>query len=333
MTVVVRVPNWLGDCVMSLPALRAVRRAHAAEEVLVFAHTGVAPLYRCVPEIDDVREFDFKSGAGKKAAQAALQRHHRGSRGYIFVNSFSGAWQFFRAGVRERIGFARGLNRFLLTRAVADAPWAGRHQVQRYLGLVAAATGVPGDPMAFTVTPPADAVAQAQKLLAGTAAPERGYFVVHPGAQYGPAKRWPPEKFKEAAAAVGAATGLVPVITAGPRAEGAAACPPGGLDLSGATPLPVLLALLRGAKFALVNDSGPMHLAAAAGTNVVALFLSTDPGATAPLGEGHQLLTANIHCRPCLARECPRGHYQCHDAISVEQVVAAACTASGQARG
>lgn len=333
MTVVVRVPNWLGDLVMALPALRAIKRAHGEEEVLVIAHGSVAPLCRWVPEIDEVREFDFKSSAGKKAAQAALRRHYRDARGYILVNSFSGAWQFYRAGVRERIGFARGLNRFLLTRAVADAPWAGKHQVHRYLGLVAAATGVTGDPAAFRVTPPADAVGQAQKLLSGTAAAERGYFIVHPGAQYGPAKRWPPEKFKEAAAAIAAATGLVPVIAAGPRDDGAAACPAGGLDLSGKTSLPVLLALLGAAQFALVNDSGPMHLAAAAGTKVVALFLATDPGATSPLGDGHQLLTAGVPCRPCCARACPRGHYRCHDAITIDQVLAAAGTITGKGLG
>jgi len=322
-TVVVRVPNWLGDCVMSLPALRAIKQAHGDEEVMVIAHDSVVPLYRCVSEIDDVLGFAFKTDEGKAAARAAL-RQHQDSRGYLFVNSFSGAWQFWRAGVHERIGFNRGINRLLLTRAVDDRSFAGRHQVHRYLGLVEAATGFRGDPGAFLLTPPAEAMRKADKLLGGTPAAGRGYFVVHPGAQYGPAKRWPATKFRDAAAAVAAATGLVPAIVAGPRDEGAAACPDGGVDLSGKTPLPVLLALFARAAFALVNDSGPMHLAAASGTKVIALFLSTDPGATAPLGEGHQLLTADVSCRPCLKRTCPRKHYQCAEALTKETVVAAA---------
>ncbi len=329
MTVVVRVPNWLGDCVMSLPALRAIRAAHRDDELIVLAHTSVAPLYRCLPEIDEVRDFDFKNRSGKREATAFLRRHHRDARGYLFVNSLSGAWQFRRAGVRERIGFARGLNRLLLTQAIDDTPFRGQHQVHRYLGLVEAATGVRGNPDDFVITPPADAAAKAQQLLAKTPAAGRGYFVVHPGAQYGPAKRWPPEKFRDAAVAIAAATGLVPVITAGPRENSAGACPDGGIDLSGKTQLPALLALFAGAAFALVNDSGPMHLAAASGTKVIALFLSTDPGATAPLGEGHQLLTADVPCRPCFARTCPHGDYRCADAIGIDRVVAAARTLAG----
>jgi heptosyltransferase-2 len=314
----VRAPNWIGDVVLSLPALRDLRRAFPAARIEVLARASVAELYGAVPEVDGVLE-----SRGVRADAAAL-----GSRfdaGVLLPNSFASALTLWRAGIPERWGYATDARGFLLTRR-CRVPARVRRQSQVYYyramleGLGLAVSGTPDASLACPQAwaPHADAV------LDG-AAPWIG---VNPGAYYGSAKRWPPERFAAAAELVARRTGAAVAIvgSASERPLGEAIAAQLGVRarvLCGETTLAGLVAILSRLRLLLTNDSGPMHLAAALGTPLVAVFGSTDWTETAPFGERARVVRADTECAPCLLRDCPIDH-RCMTRVGVDEVAAAA---------
>jgi len=321
MKIVVRVPNWLGDAVISLPALRMVRAAYPQARIEILADQAVAPLYAAVLEIDRVAKFDLKTRKGKKNAVGWL-REYVPDVGLLFTNSFSSALIFWRAGLAARWGLSGKLRRCLLTNPVRELPPdESRHQVYSYTALVEKLTGIPYERLDFSLDPTAEGEAECEQLWRELGLRGRNFFGIHPGASYGEAKRWPSDQFRRAAVMISRNRSLVPLLLAGPNEKemSRSALPTGGVDLAGRLSLAGLLAVLRRIRFLLCNDSGPMHLAAAVGTPVVALFASTSPNATGPLGAGHQVIAATVSCRPCFSRTCNRG-YKCQQVITPEQL-------------
>ena len=145
--------------------------------------------------------------------------------------------------------------------------------------------------------------------------PER-YAVLCPGAEYGPAKRWP--YFKELSERVG-----IDVVALGSAADRKSCEGLNGKDLRGETTLDEAIDLIAAARFVVTNDSGLMHVTAALGTPQVALFGSSSPGHTPPLAANARVLWLGLECSPCFARECPLGHFRCMRELTVEQVLAA----------
>lgn len=332
-------PNWLGDAVMALPAVAALRRQHPDDRLVAAARPAVAPLFGMVEGIDEV----VRVPAGRAwrpsdlRAEAAAIAAARADLAILLTNSFRTAWVVRRAGVPERWGVKADLRGRLLTRAVPRPQRHGAHHADYYRDLLAALgiEAVPGSPR---VDPPGGAVEAARALLSSAGAPPGVPLVgMAPGAAYGTAKQWPPRRFAELAAALrerhGAATVLV-----GSRGdqdagdEVARSLPPGDagavINLIGKTDLPTLAGLMCQCRAFVSNDSGAMHLAAAVGLPVAALFGSTDERATAPLSPSvpgvpaHAILTAPAWCRPCLLRECPIDH-RCMTRIEAERVAAA----------
>jgi heptosyltransferase-2 len=328
--VVILAPNWLGDAVMALPAVGAIRRHFAGARLTVAARESVAPLFTMVDGVDHVLTLQGRGGLSALSswrADATTLASGRFDLAVLLPNSFGAALMAWQAGIAERWGVAADLRRRLLTRAV-PRPRAALHQATYYRALVAA-LGIDGAPRHASVRVPA-----LDSDMASRVGPSP-YVVLAPGAAYGRAKQWPPERCAELTSLAARELG-VRVVLVGSRADGgvcqeiverarrAGVVPESLLDLSGRTTLPDLTAILARARAVVTNDSGAMHLAAAAGARVVATFGATDEGRTAPLTRDASapppvILTSDVWCRPCLLRECPIDH-RCLTRIDARRV-------------
>lgn len=334
--VVVFAPNWLGDAVMALPALQAVRVAHPAAHLAVAARPSVAALYAMVPGVQDVIALESRAGLpGVTRARHDADRleRERFDLAVLLPNSFLTAWIAAQAQIPERWGFATDLRGRWLTRPLRRPP-SGLHQADYYLALTSAA-GLPPVPRFARVVPPADAVEAAAALV-----PTRPFVVLAPGAAYGTAKQWPPERYAALAAMLWRGRGLPSVVVgagadraAGLELRAALGAHAGGagaaaalVDLIGRTDLAALAAVLSRAHAVVANDSGAMHLAGAVGAAVVAVFGPTNDRQTAPLGASAtapapRLAIHQVWCRPCMRRECPIGH-MCMRGVAAAAVAA-----------
>ena len=315
---VVLSPNWLGDAVMALPLLRDLRRAWPATRVIVAARKGVAPLFAMVPAVDGGITLDGNDDVKRLAAEdfdAAL----------LLPNSFASAWLTKRAQIPERWGYARDLRGPLLTRALPRLRQYG-HQVEYYQGL-GSALGVTPGPAYATIAVPAEALSDAAALLVQSGVGDgRPFVVAAPGAAYGRAKQWPPARFAELARLL--ARDNVHTVLVGAKGDVPACADVArhseAINLAGRTDLRTLAAILARARAVVANDSGAMHLAAAVGVPVAAIFGPTNDQKTSPLRAGADapapvIIATDVWCRPCMLRECPIDH-RCMTRISAARV-------------
>jgi heptosyltransferase-2 len=334
--IVVRAPNWLGDIVMAMPAIAAVRAAHPGAHLAVAAPAPFADVCAAIPGVDSVVPL---SGSGIRAigGHAAALRAGGFDVAILFTNSFSTALTGSRAGIAERWGYRRDWRGRLLTRAVPPRPGrkgsaatpAGPHHSAYYLRLTSSLGMPPVDaPAALRV--PAAAHDRAAALFAEAGVPADAPVVgFAPGAAYGSAKRWPPERVAGAIAGVVGRGGRAMLVgAAGDReiaqailAALAPAIRTSVLDLVGATDTATLMGVLARCRVVVANDSGAMHVASAVGRPVVAIFGPTDERATAPMGP-HTLVRHDVFCRPCLLRACPIDH-RCLQRVEAADVLAA----------
>ncbi|MEP7118464.1 MAG: lipopolysaccharide heptosyltransferase II [Acidobacteriota bacterium] len=334
--VLVMAPNWLGDAVMALPALQTLRRHYPEAHLAVAARPSVAPLYAMVPGVNATLTLESRGGLSQVRRwrrDAARLEAERFDLALLLPNSFMTAWVTARARVPERWGFDTAWRGGWLTKAVRR-PAPSLHQADYYLALTTAAGLAPADRVARLVVPEA-ASAAASALL-----PRGEIVVLAPGAAYGRAKQWPPERFAALARTLRHTRGLTPVLVgaggdavAGSEFRQALAAVPGGSDtqaavvnLIGKTDLATLAAVLARARAVVANDSGAMHLAGAVGVPVVAIFGPTNERQTAPLtarldAPPPRLAIHHVWCRPCMLRECPLGH-MCMRGVSPDDVAA-----------
>ena len=323
MTILLVSPNWLGDAVMALPAAAAIRRAATTKRVVVAARPGVAQLWELIAGVDRVVPLPKGSGTHRWTAMrrgAEAMRAVAADAAVLLPNSFQSALTVRLAGIPDRGGYRRHFRGPLLTRAV-PGPRGRLHQADYYRHLVAA-LGFAADDRVPRLDVPAAAIAGARDLLAAAGwAPGVPLLGIAPGAAYGGAKRWPPERFAAVAAEAARTYGLQPVLV-GAEGDRGTACAieaeldkikssgprPPAINLAGRTGLAQLAGVAATCAAFVSNDSGAMHLAAAVGTPVVALFGATDERVTAPLAARARVLTAEAWCRPCLLRECPLDH-------------------------
>ena len=325
--IVVRPPNWLGDAVMALPSLAAVRAHFSHAHLTVAAVPAVAAIFREQTETRPDAVIDLPSAS--REAIATLQGGGF-DLGILWPNSWRSAWQFRRAAITQRWGYAGPARRFLLTRGVSRSG-AALHQADYYRHLVSA-LGIAGadDYVPSLVARPAS-LERADALLASVAVPAGSPLVgFAPGAAYGQAKQWFPERMAEVAARLVAGHGATCLLVgashdrdAGRAIESwlranAPAAAPHVVNLIGRTSLQTLVGVISRTITMVANDSGAMHLAAAVGRPVVAVFGPTNERATRPIGD-HHVLTASVFCRPCMLRDCPIDH-RCMKRISVDDV-------------
>jgi lipopolysaccharide heptosyltransferase II len=327
---VILAPNWLGDAVMALPAIADIRRRSPDASITVAARSPIAPLFQLVPEVNDTIVMPGAGAIGDVANWRSLgaelaDRHFDAA--LLLPNSVHSALIAFRAGIPERWGYRAGWRGGLLTRAVRRT--RGLHQVEYYQQLVHA-LGFPNGPVEPRVIVPDDARDAAARLLAGGGWDGRAPLVaLAPGAAYGGAKRWPPAYFAELADSL-AMDGVRCVMIGGAADAGTGEAILGALerrggmiDLIGRTDLPTLAGVFTCSRGLVTNDSGAMHLAAAAGVTVTAVFGPTDDSSTRPMGDAHVVLVHPVWCRPCMLRECPLDH-RCMRGIRVGAVLDAA---------
>lgn len=330
MNTVIRSPNWIGDGIMSLPAIRAYKKFFPQNRLAVAARRYLADIFLNIPEIDEVVSIPDRLTVATYASALRQLRERRFQRGVLFTNSFASALFFRLAGIRDCSGYDRDGRGWLLRDRVPFRGNGEHHQFY-YLNLVEHLAGEKTD-CAF----PADLVvssaesAWAAEWLAGQGvAAGQPLLAVAPAAAYGSAKAWLPARFRQVIAAWHEAhPGCAVLLLGGPAekdgiAAMAAGLPAPVLDLAGRLTLRQTIAVLARCRLFIGNDSGLMHIAAALAVPLVALFGPTEPGKTAPLGRDYRLLYRGADCAPCRRRECPTDH-RCMSAITVGQVLAAA---------
>ncbi len=333
MKILVRATNWIGDAVMSLPALRAIRGRFPDAQITVLAKPWVAALYEGEASIDRVISLEGAPGVRDWRAKWKLARQLRREcfeLAISFPNSFESAAVLWLAGAKRIVGYARDGRSLLLSDAVAvpakgEIPPHERFyylEILRRAGLLESMPDVPE----IRLSGIPEARCRGEKLFErfGVKLPVIG---VSPGAAYGAAKRWPPERFGEAAARLAAEMGgSVAVFGSGAEkaicAEVARAAGGRGLvyNFAGETNLRAFIDMTAACRLYLTNDSGAMHIASALGVPSVTVFGPTDEAATGPLGPAARLVREPVECAPCLLRECPIDH-RCMTRVTVEHVV------------
>lgn len=330
MSTVIRSPNWIGDGIMSLPAIRAFRDLFPGERLAVAAKSYLAPLFLNIPEIDEIVPLPDRWTARSLPAAAALLRRGGYDRGVLFTNSFSSALLFRLAGIRPLAGYARDGRGFLLDERMAPPP-PGRHHRLFYLNLVERLAGRDAGrafPASLVVT--AAEKEEAALWLREQGIPgDRPLLAVAPAAAYGSAKAWLPDRFREFIVAWLRRHPESAVLLLGSAAEReriaalAAGLPEGALNLAGRLDLRRSIAVLSRCRLFVGNDSGLMHAASALAVPLAAVFGPTEPGSTAPVAGRFRLLHHGADCAPCRFRECPADH-RCMSAVTTGEVLEAA---------
>lgn len=313
-TLLVRLPNWLGDAVMATPVLKAL--AAQEGEFLLLGRPFLKPLFEVFPGVKGF--IPLANGKLGIFRTAKAIRPYGFKRGLLLPNSFSSALIYFLAGIPERMGYATDGRRYLLTKAVRP-PRLKLHQRDYYLHLISS-LGYEIRDRELELFIPEKIQGYTTSLLSELSGP---YAVLAPGAAYGPAKRWPEDRFR-ALAVEFIRRGFSVVVVGGPAEKEAGekilADLPHSCNLCGRTDLLAVSAVIAKAAVFVSNDSGLMHVAAALKRPQVAIFGSTDPEATGPLNPRAKIVRKDLPCSPCLKRTCKKG-YLCLVKISVEEVL------------
>ena len=320
-------PSWVGDALISQSLLRRLVGRDPVPAIDVLTSPALQALFRRMPEVRDVIAHPFVHGRLDVAARRRLGLHLAGryQAAYVLPNSWKSALVPFFAGIARRIGYLGEARFGLLNDWRHLDKKALPRLVDRYAALVDAGDKPPGPlPLPrLTSTPEQQAAARRALGFALTAKP----LIFCPGAEYGPAKRWPVEHF--AALARLTATAGEPVwLLGGPNdaANGQAieqAADGCALNLCGRTTLEQAIDLIAGARAVVSNDSGLMHVAAAFDRPLIALYGSSSPIYTPPLSPRARVLSLSLACSPCFQRQCPQGHTRCLIELTPQRVAQA----------
>jgi lipopolysaccharide heptosyltransferase II len=315
----VRSPNPLGDACMAIPAVRSLKRALPGASLTVTCRENLAPLWEACDAVDAV--IPFAKGLSPLAVGRVLRSHGPFDAGLLLPNSFRSSLELRLGGVRRLAGYARHQRSLLLKQAVPETkPPDGRtHHVFRYLDLVGA-LGLPlaGDEEALAIPPPPTPI---------PAAPVEIHLGLCPGAEYGNAKRYPVERYARAVTLLRERHPDLTIrvsIFGSPAERGigdelASLLAVPRVNRAGETCIADLVEELKTCHFLATNDTGTMHLSAALGVPVVAIFGSTDPALTAPVGAIHRVVRETVDCSPCFLRECPID-YRCMLRIEPDRI-------------
>lgn len=324
--ILVRATNWIGDGVMMTPALGLLRRFYPQAEIVVAANPLVAELFIHHPWCDRVMIYNkSKQHKGLSGLRRFIceVRDEKFDLAVLLQKAFEAALIAFAAGIPLRAGFQTDLRGCLLTHKTALTPRIKRlHHSRHYVELLRS-LGMNGDAdrlkLQLTATEEAE-------VLSRTGL--REWLVLNPGAAYGSAKRWYPDRFAAVGNALSAKLGLAVVIIGGPAEEkigvdieGQLTCP--SLNLVGKTTVREMMAVIAKSRLVISNDSGPMHIAAAFQIPTVAIFGPTDHTTTYPWTERARVVQSGAKCAPCLKRKCPIDHH-CMLNVTVDDVCRAA---------
>jgi lipopolysaccharide heptosyltransferase II len=315
--ILIRSSNWLGDAVMSVPAVRAIKNGRPDTHITVAAPAKIASMWKLVSEVDAIIPL---TGNSLVAAARSLRRQSSFDAAILFPNSLRVALESWLSGIPRRVGYRGHSRSWLLNQIIPEPRRPGlEHQSSRYLHI---ARDCGAETSNIEHRTPNIATASIHQRSPIDDSPIR--IGLSPGAEYGPAKRWLPERFAEAAAAV-TARSPVQWILFGKKNDApigeqiTTALGDSCVNRIGQTTLEQLIDELRQCRLVLTNDTGTMHLAALLGVPTVAIFGSTEPRLTGPLGDRHIVLRHHVECSPCFLRKCPID-FRCMKAVSVQEV-------------
>ena len=310
--ILVRSSNWLGDAVMSVPAVRAIKNGRPDAQVTIATPSNIAPMWKLVPEVDAI--IPLPNGS-LLSAVGLLRQRSLFDAAILFPNSLRVALESWLSGIPRRVGYQGHWREWMLNQTVPEPRKSSppEHHSLRFLRIArecGAETSTVQHPTSNIQITVAD-----QPLKIGLC----------PGAEYGPAKRWLPERFAEVTAKISGQTSAQWILfgTKNDAMIGdqiAAAIDDHCVNRIGWTTLDELIHELRKCCLLLTNDTGTMHLAALLGVPVVAIFGSTEPRLTGPLGNGYIILRHHVECSPCFLRECPID-FRCMKEVSTQEVV------------
>ncbi|MDO8718250.1 MAG: lipopolysaccharide heptosyltransferase II [Polaromonas sp.] len=322
-------PQWIGDAVMTEPLMRRLQAR--GERLTVGALPWVAPVYRAMPQVAEVIEFPFAHGGLQFKARRSLAQQLEGrfDVAYICPNSLKSALLPFLASIPKRVGYLGEARVGLLTHRLKNPPKDRRPPMVAFYSALSGEADIASDRPQLQLD-----MAEVDQALGSMGLRRGGFYVFAPGAEYGPAKRWPAAHFAELARRLDAPVVLLgsgkefdlcEEIATPVNAEQPGKC----LNLAGKTTLAHAFSAIAAAKSIVSNDSGLMHVAAAFGVPQVAIFGSSSPLHTPPLNDRATVLWLKndstyqppLDCAPCFARECPLGHTRCLVDIKADDVL------------
>jgi heptosyltransferase-2 len=328
----IRSTNWIGDAVMTTPAVRAIRRNFPSARISMLAKPWVAPVFAHSPHVDEIIVYEAggrHAGVGGTIRLARDLRKHRFDAAILLQNAIESAVIAFLAGIPTRIGFDTDARRLLLTHPVrCTRTIKAIHQTGYYLKILEGVGLASGPPTLELHLDPEDR-RQADRILdAHGIAPERRLIGLNPSATFGPAKQWFPERYAALGNLLHETLEATILIFGGPSdrelgrtISGMMGAP--AIDLSGRTRLGEAMALIDRCHAFITNDSGLMHVAAALNTPQVAIFGSTNSTTTSPFSDSSRIVRVPIECSPCMKPVCPLGHMNCMRRVTVEMVAKA----------
>ncbi len=322
--ILIRIPNWLGDAVMATAAVNAYHERHPEDIITLLGPPAMLTVFSSSYNPYNLIPFDREnkdSGLRGLSRISSMLRDEYYDAGYLLTNSFSSALMMYLGKIPERIGYRGHFRSALLTEAVTPVQ-SHIHQIQQYSYLLNGAEDQ--IPMPKILVSPEERE-KARQVLEQTECLGKNRIGMAIGAAYGPAKQWPLERYRDLAKECVEKLDAM-VLLFGGKAEIDAAeeikqevgeCV---LNLAGKTTLRQLLPLIQQCQAVVSNDSGVMHVSVAVKTPVVAIFGSTDPSKTGPLGANHQVLYNNLPCSPCFERTCRYQHYDCLNKIETQEI-------------
>ncbi len=325
MKIVIRAPNWIGDSVLALSPIENLSQNLPKAQIWIATNEWVKDLFISHDLIKGIIPLPGANNIKSLNDSAKKIRDHHFDAGILFTNSFISAFLFYLAKIPQRWGYSRDGRGLLLTKRVFPGNLKNSiHQADYYMGLISGLGYKTLPPqLSFSLTQGEQKEAR-EKLLSCDVDFQHAVIILNPGASYGPAKRWPAERFAELGSLLQERNKATILIT-GAENERALAESISSLmlkkpiNLSGQTSLRMLAGLISQSNLFVTNDTGPMHMANALKIPVVAVFGPTDPSVTGPYQEPSAVIKKDVPCWPCAYRECPFDH-RCMVSISPEEV-------------
>jgi heptosyltransferase II len=326
----IRSTNWIGDAVMTTPAVRAIRKNFPNARISLMAKPWVAPVFENSPYIDQIMPYNFE-GALRTIKAARMLEKYGFDAAILLQNAFEAAWVAYLAKIPIRIGYDTDLRKVLLTHPVHRSSRILKLHQTHYYNEILKGVGlrIDGTHLELYLSPKDHD--SARKILKDSNIFETDFVVgINPSATYGSAKQWYPNRFAQVSDRLNKRFGSKTVIFGGPNDRELGAyimkmMKTFAVDLSGKTTLKEAMAIIARCRLFLTNDSGLMHIAAALNVPQIAIFGSTDFAATGPWNPRARIVRSIVNCSPCLKQQCPLGHKECMKKISVEKVLTTAC--------
>jgi heptosyltransferase II len=326
----IRSANWIGDAVMTTPAIRAIRKNFPNARINLLSKPWVAPVFENSPYIAQIIPYNY-AGALRTVKAAKMLEMYNFDAVFLLQNAFEAAWVAYLAKIPIRIGYDTDLRKMFLTHPIHRSSKILRLHQTHYYNEILKGAGLETNGTFLELYLTSKDHDSALKILKESNIDETDFVIgINPSATFGSAKQWFPERFAQLSDRLNKRFNSKTIIFGGPNDHELGAdimkmMKTFAVNLSGKTSLKEAMALIARCRLFITNDSGLMHVAAALNVAQVAIFGSTNFAATAPWSPRARVVRSNLDCSPCLKQQCPLGHKACMKTISVDKVLITAC--------